>query len=574
MKFYIQNKQKSEINLTDRDFITEGGEGKIYGKDNTIFKFYFDVRKIICQAKIDELKTLEKFNISHPQFIVLNSRYTPVGIAMNWAKNTVSLCKLFTNDFRKRFNIAPKLILELVNNMVKDIQFIHDKKCLIVDGSEMNYLIDFKKFSIPYFIDVDSYQTPHFSATAITPTIKDYHARGFSELTDWFSFAIICFQLFIGIHPYKGTHPKYKKYELEKRMKDNVSVFHSGVKLPSTARDFSYIPDNYRNWFIKMFEKGERLFPPIIVGRMIVAVKSIIIKSTDSFDLILIKELPDDIIRFESGVIFTGTKVYYNKLETSCNSGTDVIFTKHSLTPIFVDIENIISGQYKLRLRQINGELVFCNLDAIAKTIINGMLFVFNNDYVIEVDIDEMNSKFFPLIKSQWNVLPKATKLFNGIIYQSILGVPYFMIPHKLPNGKTSCYIKPIPELKRFKILEVKHDLGIVMVVGHKSNKYTRFIFKFDDNYSQYNCRIENDIIFHVPNFITLDNGIVICITVEDVVEVFSKELNKNEIKRIQDENITFDMKLCKKGVDAYVRKNNGLFKFSMKNDKRKEKGE
>ncbi len=149
MKFYIQGKQKLEVNLTNRDFITEGGEGKIYGKDNYIYKFYSNPKKIISQDKIDELQCLKIWsgprlglnNILYPQALVLDKTYTPKGIVMDWAKNTVSLCKLFTNDFRKKSNILPKHILELINNMVHDIQFIHSKKCLVVDGSEINYLV-------------------------------------------------------------------------------------------------------------------------------------------------------------------------------------------------------------------------------------------------------------------------------------------------------------------------------------------------------------------------------------------------------------------------------------------------
>ena len=47
---------------------------------------------------------------------------------------------------------------------------------------------------------VDSYQTAHYPATAIMPSVRDWKVplHDFSELSDWFSFAIVSFQVFLG----------------------------------------------------------------------------------------------------------------------------------------------------------------------------------------------------------------------------------------------------------------------------------------------------------------------------------------------------------------------------------------
>lgn len=560
MKVYIQNQSGQEINLTDRDYITEGGEGKIYGKDKFIYKLYSNPKKIIPTSKINELQLLNKSNILFPQSLILDKNKQPVGIVMLWIKNSVPICKLFTNDYRKRFNIKPQTILDLVNNMVNDIHYIHTKNCLIVDGNEMNYLVDSSTYNIPYFIDVDSYQTKSFPATAITPSIQDFHSKNFSELTDWFSFAIIAFQLFIGIHPYKGNHPKYKKFELEKRMKDNVSVFNSSISLPASVRDFSYIPDNYRIWFETLFEKGKRELPPTIIGRIKISIATKIIKSSNSFDLTIILETDSDIIKYYSGVSLDNNYAYYNKLKIPCNNETDIIFDKLTNNPIFVNIVN-----NKLEIKDNKQNIIPCNIQAINKVIINNMLFVFNGTSIIEVDIDEINNKQIVLVKAKWEVLPNSTKLFDGIIYQDILGVPYFMIPYKNVQGKTCCFIGEIKELKKYRIIEVKHDLGIIIVIGYKNNKYSRFIIKFDKYYSQYNCSEEHNINYYIPNFVTLDNGIVVSINQDESVEIFSSRLDKNDIKIINDNMISSDMKLCKKGVNVYVRKDNKLYSLTMK---------
>ena len=121
-----------------------------------------------------------------------------------------------------------------------------------------------------------------------------------------------------------------------------------------------------------------------------------------------------------------------------------------------------------------------------------------------------------------------------------------------------------VKELKRYKILEAKHDNQVVMIIGYKNNKYTKFTLKFSNDYKAYNCRKEEDVRYHIPNFVTLSNNIVICITPDDTIEIFNKKLDKNDIKKVVDEDINFDMKLCKKGIDVLFRKNKKLFKIGM----------
>ena len=153
MKYIIQG--KGEIVVNQNDFISEGGEGKIYGVGDQILKIYTDLKKMIPYAKIQELQSLSRPNILFPKDIILLKNQV-VGFTMDYIKQTVALCKLFTNDFRNKNNIEPHTILKLVENMQETIVFIHDKGCLIVDGNEFNYLVDTKTYTIPYFIDVNS----------------------------------------------------------------------------------------------------------------------------------------------------------------------------------------------------------------------------------------------------------------------------------------------------------------------------------------------------------------------------------------------------------------------------------
>ena len=302
MKVFV--KSKGEINLTKRDFVASGGEGEIYRKHRTAYKIYTGQTPCIPHSKIQELSEISAPNVIAPKELVLNTRNKPVGYTMRHISNTYALCQIFTKAFKTRNKVTPEMMLELVKKMQNTISHIHSKGILIVDLNEMNFLVD-KKLTDVYFIDVDSYQTKNFPATAIMPSIKDRHTNGFNKMTDWFSFGIVSFQMFIGIHPFKGKHPTLKT--IEDRMMANIPVFHKDVRYPKVCMPFDYIPDSYREWYKSIFYKGERIAPPVAAQAvLIVPVVTNLIKSNSNFDIQLLNTYDGNIIKFLS---VNGTRV-------------------------------------------------------------------------------------------------------------------------------------------------------------------------------------------------------------------------------------------------------------------------
>ena len=213
------------IQLNKNNFVASGGEGSIYTHSGTALKIYSNPKDVIPYAKIQELSAITNFNVIKPEKLVLGSHNIPIGYTMKHVSNTYALCQLFPKAFRDREGLTTEVVLKLVQRMQSTITDMHKiKGLLIVDLNEMNFLVD-KKFKEVYFIDVDSYKTEHFPPTAIAEAIRDYHSNSFNHLTDWFSFAILSFQMFVGIHPYKGKHPSIKG--IKDRMLANIPVFHN-----------------------------------------------------------------------------------------------------------------------------------------------------------------------------------------------------------------------------------------------------------------------------------------------------------------------------------------------------------
>ena len=90
---------------------------------------------------------------------------------MPFLNDSDPICKLFTKSFKTTNNIQNSDVIEIVKHMQKTISNIHSANCLVVDLNELNVMVDISK-CYSYFIDVDSYQTKSFKATAIMEAIR------------------------------------------------------------------------------------------------------------------------------------------------------------------------------------------------------------------------------------------------------------------------------------------------------------------------------------------------------------------------------------------------------------------
>ena len=66
--------QGSKDSLTPKDYVTQGGEGKIFQRGAVAYKIYEDPSKMIPVGKIDELSKLDEPNIIRPKDIIYSSK--------------------------------------------------------------------------------------------------------------------------------------------------------------------------------------------------------------------------------------------------------------------------------------------------------------------------------------------------------------------------------------------------------------------------------------------------------------------------------------------------------------------
>lgn len=316
-----------EVKLADKDYLSEGGEGKIYKKGKVAYKIYHTPTRMLPFAKIAELQAIKSSHVIKPGDIIYE-KAGAVGYTMPFLDNTEALAKIFTNSFINRNNLQYNRLVDLVKRLKERIREVHAGRCLVVDLNEFNFLIG-NNLSEIYAIDADSYQTPSFPATAIMESIRDRHNKHFTELTDWFSWGIIAFQMLTGIHPYKGTVPGFEKCAkeqiLNERMLANKSVLNSRAKMPPSVRDLNSIPRNLKSWFVHQFENGERNPPPDNFDQTIAPTRKTTF-SKSKLNLILIKKFHENITNmfFIAGrsYLFTNTQVFIDLVHHS-KSGID-----------------------------------------------------------------------------------------------------------------------------------------------------------------------------------------------------------------------------------------------------------
>jgi hypothetical protein len=557
MKVFVKGKNKP-IELNTTDFLAAGGEGKIYVKGNTVYKVC-DTH-MIPEGKISELSVLTEPHIVKPQEIIVDAKNSNIGYTMNYLKDTFTLCQIFTKAFRIRNNIKPEAVLDLVTQMQKTIHHIHNHNILVVDMNEFNFLVD-DKFKDVYFIDVNSYQTPRYPAMAIMDSIRDRHNTKFSKLTDWFSFAVVSFQMFIGIHPYKGKHPKYT--DLDARMLHNVSVFNKDVGYPAAAcQPFTVVPASYLDWYKAVFEKGERLPPPDdLVAVIHVIVPTVKVVGGKSLTIDKLREFPQNLTGYyhSSGreVFVTPKKIYVGKDEFDTpNDKINIGFTRTNM-PIAAWLDQ---GSVMLQdvMNKVNIPFT-CSGNKIMD--FDGRLYVQNGMNIIEIQFTEMRDRILASSHIVANVLEQSTRFFSGVIVQNLFDAYYVSI---FPESK-QCQQVALRELDGLRVIDAKYEGKILMVVAvDKKGHYNRFTFAFKNDWKTYDFSKKENITYAGLNFVTLDNDLCIHVDEDENIEIFHTDKLRSA-KSVTDDAISNDMLLYHKNADVLFTKDNAIYSVTMR---------
>ena len=513
------------VSLTDSNYIGSGGEANVYKVNSQAVKLYHDPKKSIPRQKITELGSITSPDVLKPLHVVYDEHGSLIGYSMDFIKGAEPICKMFTKSFKSAHGISFNHVTDLVKAIRNNLDDIHSAKCLVVDLNEMNIVIGGSSFDHPYMIDVDSYQTPSFKATAIMDSIRDRLVRNnqWSELSDWYSYAILCFQLYIGIHPYKGTHPKYKPNEWLRRMDEGVSVFDKNVSLPAVCNDMRVIPPRYLDWMKMLFVDNRRDVPPDI-DRSIpipVTVTTVFVKGDDKFTYTLVETLPEDVV---SATCMFG--VVYYVTTAGIYRGSSKIVGLHPATPAIIartgTMRMIYGLQYRSAIDIMDDKGSFIGkLMCDQSNVMNGDIYVSMGSRLLRVNVVETASgkslcSFVPVA----NIMEMSSKFFDGVIYQDMLGTPWATFP--MEGGM---HTVRLPEIAGHRVLDMKKVGNLLVAMVELNGTYSKMMFLFSRKHV-YSFRKVDNVSYADLAFTCLDNGVNVMVNDGGSVDIF-KDFSK-----------------------------------------------
>ncbi len=535
----------STVNLAKQDFIASGGEGAVYGRGSTAFKIYHDPAKMIPIGKIQELGSVNDPRVVKPIDVLYEeSGTTPIGYTMPLVTKTLPLVQLFPRAFREREGVDPQKALNLVRNLQSLVSSVHAANVLIVDLNEMNFLVR-GDFTDIYALDADSWQTPHFRATALMESVRDRHMKSpsgpFTFGTDWFSFAVVSFQIFIGIHPYKGKHPTVR--DLDGRMAKNLSVLNPSVNRPQVCYPLDVIPPVYLAWYEAMLERGIREAPPVdLTARAVTATPIAPIKSTQRLEIVEVRSESYGITQ----IAFSPTQIFTSG--ESCALG---------VTPGGVLVKASFDSYGNLKLTHGQSSVPYTGF-ASAITAVRGQIYALSNDHLIEVTLTETSTQLLASPTVRAEVLPRATRLYAGVAMSNLLGSAWaYLLPR-------SGYCAPIrlKELDGRRVVDARFEpllqrgqdpSGVLVVVSEKSGHYDRFVFRFSPAFQSYDVEVVPDVGMTSVNFAVLDSGVCVLMDEDERLVLFSSMPGSATKKVVEDPSLSGNMRLHAHGTTLYV---------------------
>jgi hypothetical protein len=554
---------KGQLQLGKTEFKAQGGEGSVYVKGSNAYKIYTDPSHCISQAKIDELGVLVEPHIIRPLELILDGKNRPVGYSMRYVGKAHSLCQLFPKAFRQRNNITPELTLHLVRQLQTGVSHVHSRGILVVDLNELNFLVssDFKEL---FFIDVDSYQTPSFPATVLMESVRDRHALVFTTGSDWFSFAVVSFQMFVGIHPFKGTYPPFQHLadntvKLDERMHADISVLHPGVTVPSACLPFSVIPPVYLDWYRAVFEQGQRLPPPQTVHAVITTAgpQTVTMIDSRSFAVSEVRRFDSEIIWHDGVITVTERDVYFAG-KSYPKPPFDV---KLVVTPRQRHLIAAYNDGVRLRFHDLTiGQEIETQNEGEEVMLSHGQLYLKQHENIFAIDFIELPNKCLLGLLPVANVMMRSTRMFDGVAIQNLLGANYASIP--VAGGQ--CHQVRLAELDRAPIVNAKLERNVMVVVVASGGRYDKYVFRFAKDFSSHDVRRLPDVAATDIEFTVLDTGVVLHLTDDDKLELFSNVKDSATLNVVDDKALKDDLKLFHTGAQALLAKGRTLYRFKL----------
>ena len=497
----LELKGRGTITLAPDDFVAAGGEGAVYRHKRTVVKLYHDPDAAMQSgviARLERLSALKHPVLVSPKGSVRDSGGNPIGFYMDHVTGE-AFPNVVNTSFWDRNGFTFADANKVVEQMREPVQLVHAAGACLVDANLFNWTLAKSKGGyVPRLFDVDSFifQDAIPPVVAKMDSIRDWHNELVSPESDWFAWAVVTFNLFTGIHPYKGGLDGYKKAEMERRMRENASVFRPGIRLNAAVRDANKIPSVLRAWYHAVFEQGERSVPP------------------SPFDQPLKSGSTARVLRATTLAGGTGGALRMEKLHDVTNDAAIRVFA--------CGVVQHASGQlYDLATKQVIGAVTSpeCEVVSVKEGWLIGQMvderlrFSFVRKDSLQSEEVSLQTQAFDLVRyenrlfvttarglaelsirvlgrillstgNEWGASLNATRWFDGVGIQNTMGTSIIIVPY----GANSCAQVRVGELDGLKVVSAKAgNRFIAFVAADKTGQFFKVGIRFtQENYESW----------------------------------------------------------------------------------------
>ncbi|MBM4358121.1 MAG: hypothetical protein FJ096_08415 [Deltaproteobacteria bacterium] len=568
MKIFVRG--LGSVTLEPDDFVARGGQASVHARGDIAYKLFTDPDAMVPVGKLQELAAIANPDVVRPDALIQDHRTgRAIGYTMRYLRDTRPLCQLIPPSFRTRHGIDLAKTLHLVEQLRSLFVAVHAAGALVVDANDMNFLVD-ATFDRVYAIDTDSYQTRTYPASAVTPSICDPLAidagghASFSTGSDWFSFAVLAFQLFVGAHPYRGTHPDVRA--MSERMRHRLSAFDRAVTLPPAALATDAIPEPYRRYLRAVLQDGARTEAPERCAGSVVAARRVLPLKTAAPNTGLTLEplvtLPcsvravlesndgDAVVECEDRLHTLSGRA----LATVPRGPRLIALAPRSARPVAA-----VVGTKGISLHDLTSGLELeppGRLDDV--TLGGGRLIARIGDALVELGLREVGSTLIVTPQVLARVLPRATRLFEGVAVQSLLGATYL----SLLGGARGCRQVRVPELDGVRVIDARADRNVVVAVVASGDRRDRAIVRVSEGDGGHDVRWSRDVEPDLPEVVVLDSGVCLCRADGRTIEVFSSDPRSLAFRQVCDPRLP-ELRLARHGGRALAFREDVVYRLS-----------
>ena len=121
-----------------------------------------------------------------------------------------------------------------------------------------------------------------------------------------------------------------------------------------------------------------------------------------------------------------------------------------------------------------------------------------------------------------------------------------------------------MPELDGAQLVNAKLYRNVLVVIVTTAGRYDKYIFRFAKDFGSYDLRTVADVATTDIDFTVLDTGVVLHLTDDDKLEVFSSVKDSAKLAVLEDQVLQDDLKLFHTGAQALLAKGRKLYRFKL----------